>query len=79
MIKYTNFSLPWSRSREPGAGAETTVYRLQLRLRPKVSAPAGSGSATLHDILTLKKGLYGSDDKEYIFTPYRHRKQAMAY
>jgi hypothetical protein len=30
---------------EPGAGAETSIF--QLRLRPKVSAPAGSGSATL--------------------------------
>jgi hypothetical protein len=44
MIKYTTLVCP-------GAGAETSVYRLQLRLRPKVSAPAGSssgsGSATL--------------------------------
>jgi hypothetical protein len=38
MIKYTTLVCP-------GAGAETSVYR--LRLRPKVSAPAGSGSATL--------------------------------
>jgi hypothetical protein len=30
---------------ELGAGAETSIFRLQLR--PKVSAPAGSGSATL--------------------------------
>jgi hypothetical protein len=40
MIKYTTLVCP-------GAGAETSVYRLQLRLWPKVSAPAGSGSATL--------------------------------
>jgi hypothetical protein len=35
---------------EPGARAETFIFRLQLRLRlrPKVSAPAGSGFATLH-------------------------------
>ncbi len=42
MIKYTTLVCP-------EAGAETSVYRLQLRLRPKVSAPVGSssGSATL--------------------------------
>jgi hypothetical protein len=42
MIKYTTLVCP-------GAGAETSVYRLQLRLwlQPKVSAPAGSRSATL--------------------------------
>ncbi len=46
MIKYTTLVCP-------GAGAETSVYRLQLRLRlqPKVSAPAGSGSATLFYII----------------------------
>jgi hypothetical protein len=37
MIKYTTLVCP-------GAGAETSV---RLRLQPKVSAPAGSGSATL--------------------------------
>jgi hypothetical protein len=42
MIKYNTLVCPGA-----GAGAETSVYRLQLRLRPKVSAPAGSGSATL--------------------------------
>jgi hypothetical protein len=30
---------------EPGAGAETSIFR--LRLQPKVSAPCGSGSTTL--------------------------------
>jgi hypothetical protein len=40
MIKYTTLVCP-------GAGAKTSVYRLQLQLRPKVSALAGSGSATL--------------------------------
>jgi hypothetical protein len=37
MIKYTTLVCP---------GAETSVYRLQLRLQPKVSAPAGSGSSS---------------------------------
>jgi hypothetical protein len=32
---------------EPGAGAETSIFRLWLRLRPKVSAPCGSGSTSL--------------------------------
>ncbi len=42
MIEYTTLVLP-------GAGAETSVYRLQLHLRPKVPAPCGSssGSTTL--------------------------------
>jgi hypothetical protein len=34
---------------EPGAGAETSIFRLQ----PKVSAPCGSGSTTLVTLLTL--------------------------
>ncbi len=37
MIKYTTLVCP---------GAKTSVYRLQLRLQPKVSAPAGSGSGS---------------------------------
>jgi hypothetical protein len=40
---------------EPGAGADTLVYRLQLRFRPKVLAPCGSGSTTL----TSKKTVPG--------------------
>jgi hypothetical protein len=48
MIKYTTLVCPGA-----GAGAETSVYRLQLR--PKVSAPTGSGSATLlRGIVTSK-------------------------
>jgi hypothetical protein len=43
MIKYTTLVLPGA-----GARAETSVYRLQLRLWSKVPAPCGSGSTTLH-------------------------------
>ncbi len=38
----------------PGAGAETSLYRLQLRLRPKVSAPYGSNSGSLRLQLRLR-------------------------
>jgi hypothetical protein len=47
MIKYTTLVCP-------GAGAKTSVYR--LRLQPKVSAPAGSGSATLHQGIPTLSG-----------------------
>jgi hypothetical protein len=38
---------------EPGAGAKTSLYRFQLRLRPKVLAPCGSGTTTLHKMFQI--------------------------
>ncbi len=48
---------------ESGAGAETLIFRLQLRLWPKVTAPAGSGSATLPS---------GVDGQCYFGEPWRN-------
>jgi hypothetical protein len=41
---------------EPGAGVETSIFR--LRLQPKVSAPCGSGSTTLVSTVNLLQFLH---------------------
>jgi hypothetical protein len=40
---------------EPGAGAETSIFRLQLQ--PKVPAPCGSGSTTLLNVYNIPYSL----------------------